>query len=544
MTDEDARQGDWTGWGAGPPLPPAALTFLGRRLGGRLPVRGRAALDSVPVPPSRLPAPAGGRLVAALGAAQVHTDPESRLRHSGGHSYTDLIRRRVGTVAVPDAVLTPGTPREVQAVLEICADERVAVVPFGGGTSVVGGVAPATGGFDSVVTVDLHQLDRVITVDHYSSCVTVQAGMRAPALEAALRAEGLTLGHFPQSFERASVGGFVATRSAGQASTGYGRIDDLLTGLRLATPAGELVLPALPGSAAGPDLRRLVLGSEGVLGIVTEVTLRVHRRPAVRRYVGWMLPSWTAGLAAAHEIAQDGYPPDIVRVSDEDETAVGLALSSAGGGARRALTGYLRLRRRARGCLVIVGFEGGTDDVDWRERRTTTLLRRHGGVRLGRRVGASWEHSRYAGPYVRDHLLDHGLLAETLETAALWSHLPALYAEVRTALATALTDDGPPPLVGCHVSHLYATGGSLYFTVLARQSDDPVGQWAAAKQAAGDAIVRAGGTITHHHAVGTDHRRWLSAETGDLGVAAVKAVKDRWDPVGVMNPGKLLPSAT
>ena len=498
-----------------------------------------AGIEQAALRPSDLPGPARDRLVRALGDDSVLADDETRARHAGGQSYGDIMRRRSGDAGdAPDAVLLPADADQVATVLQICTEERVAVVPWGGGTSVVGGLAANRGPHQAVVALDLSRMDALLSVDETSLTATFQPGIRTPAAEAALATHGLTLGHVPQSYERASVGGYVVTRSAGQASSGVGRIDDLVVGLRMATPVGEVVLPSLPGSAAGPDLRRLVLGSEGTLGVVTEVTLRVRRLPATTRYEGWMLPSWAAGQAAFRSLAQDGPLPDVARLSDEDETRVSLAMSGSGRLTRRALSSYLRARGAAHGCLVITGYQGDADDVRHRRRAVRRVIRRHGGVALGTKAGRAWEHGRLAGPYLRDTLLDEGVLAETLETAATWSTLPLLYEGVRTALGSALASS----LVGCHVSHLYPTGASLYFTALAAaDAGREVEQWGRAKQAVNDAIVAAGGTITHHHAVGTAHRDHVAAELGDVGVIALRAVKERLDPAGILNPGKLLP---
>jgi len=335
------------------------------------------------------------------------------------------------------------------------------------------------------------------------------------------------------------LGGYVVTRSAGQSSTGVGRIDDLVAGVRMATPTGELVLAPVAGSAAGPDLRRLVLGSEGVLGVVTEVTLRVRPLPTERHYEGWVVPSWEAGLTLMRSLIQDGPHPDIARLSDPDETAVSMLMSSAGRFTRRALSLYLRARGAGDGCLLITGYEGNARDVRHRRDGVRKRLRSAGAVSLGQRAGRSWEHSRFAAPALRDTLFDAGVLAETLETAATWTSLHAVYAAVRDALRASLGR----AVVGCHVSHLYPTGASLYFTVLAAaDAADNETQWLRAKTAANDAISAAGGTITHHHAVGTAHRGHVQADLGgEVGVRALRALKHELDPVGIMNPGKLLP---
>src|SRR4051812_34489616 len=336
----------WTTWaGEQPRLGGSTLAMLQRLLGPLTP--GDAApIESAIVRPSTLSQEALDRLCEALGKDGVLVDDHSRAEHSGGQSYADIVRRRRGdTAAAPDAVLLPADADAVQRALEVCSAERITVVPWGGGTSVVGGLDAVRGDCVALVALDLRRLDRLLEVDADSHTATFQPGIRTPAADAALAEHGFMLGHVPQSYERASLGGYVVTRSAGQASTGYGRIDDLVVGLRMTTPVGELVLPALPGSAAGPDLRRLVLGSEGTLGVVTEVTVRVRRIPSVKRYEGWMVPSWEAGQEALRRIAQDGPRPDIARLSDVDETRVSMAMSSTGRGTRAALSAYQRMRR-------------------------------------------------------------------------------------------------------------------------------------------------------------------------------------------------------
>jgi alkyldihydroxyacetonephosphate synthase len=491
-------------------------------------------------PASRLRADVRDRLAAALDGDAVLVDDEARVRHTGGQAYGDLVRRRRGDVGdAPDAVVMPADAAAVARVLHVCAEADVAVVPWGGGTSVVGGLDAERGEHDAVVALDLSRLDALLDVDPLSRLATFQPGIRTPDAEAALAEHGLTLGHVPQSFERASLGGYVVTRSAGQASTGVGRIDDLLAGLRMTTPTGELVLPAVAGSAAGPDLRRLVLGSEGTLGVVTELTLRVRPLPATRRYEGWMVRDWQTGLDLLRTLAQDGPHPDIARLSDPQETSVSLQMSRSGGLTRRALSSYLRMRGVSDGCLLITGYEGAERDVRHRRQVVRDLLGDARAVSLGVAAGRSWEHSRFAAPALRDTLLDTGVLAETLETAATWTVLPSLHSAVRDAISSALGR----AVVGCHVSHLYPTGASLYFTVLAAADpEDPEAQWARAKAAANDAIVTTGGTISHHHAVGTAHRSHVIPDLGgEVGVRALRAVKRELDPVGIMNPGKLLP---
>jgi alkyldihydroxyacetonephosphate synthase len=479
------------------------------------------------VAPSRLPLAAAQALGTAVGPEHVVVEDAGRAAHANGMSYLDLVRRSAQPPIAPDAVVLPADHDEVGAVLRACSEHSVAVVPFGGGTSVVGGVAPERGGFGAVIALDLRRLDALLEVDDVSWTATLQAGVTGPRAEELLAAHGFTLGHVPQSFERATIGGYAATRSAGQLSTGWGRFDALVERVRAATPAGDLDLGRAPGTAAGPDLRQLVLGSEGAFGVITSVTVRVRPIPEVRRHEGWRVADLATGVGILRTLAQRGPKPDLARLSDETETAMGVA--TGGGGTDEA-----------GGCLLLVGWEGFADDVAARAAGAEKILRAAGATPLGEEAAESWRHGRFRAPRLRDELLGAGMLIETLETATTWRDLEALHARVGEVLREAL--EGASPIVACHVSHLYAAGASLYFTVLARRSaDDPVGQWSTAKAAVMDALTGAGATLTHHHAVGADHAPWLVAEVGDLGVEVLRAVKARLDPAGVLNPGKLLP---
>jgi alkyldihydroxyacetonephosphate synthase len=535
----------WWGWGdpSHPrALPDGAVRFLSGALGrlGRL--RPPVALNSVRVPASALNATALDRLARIVGAGNVRSDHGERVARAAGRGYPDLVRLRAGEPeAAPDAVVAPASHEQVRALLEHCARESLAVVPFGGGTSVVGGVAPLRGPHAGVIALDTGRMDEVVALDRESLTVTVGGGMRARALEGYLAARGLTLGHFPQSFEYVSLGGCAATRSAGQASSGYGSIEKLVVGIRLAAPAGDLALPAIPATAAGPSQRGLVVGSEGALGVIDELSLRVRPAPQTSIYEGAFFSNFQSGVNALRGLAQEHAMPEVARLSDEPETRMSLALA---GGARlkdRLGRAYLRARGYADGCLAILGFEGAEPEATVRRARALAIVRREGGLPVGRSPGEAWRRSRFEAPYMRDDLLTLGVMVETLETATQWSNLVRLHGQVARAIAAALAACGTPGLVMCHVSHLYETGASLYFTFLAaRREEDELGQWQAAKRAASDAIVAGGGTITHHHAIGRDHAPWMQAEAGREGVAALRALKAQLDPAGIMNPGKLI----
>ncbi len=534
----------WWGWGdRQTAIPPGLAALLREELGVDPPPPG---LPSVPpdmpaLPPSALD---GDALLVELrdicGDGAVSTDGAARLRRATGRSYVDLLALRGDALDhAPDAVVVPGGAPEIASVLRACTRSGCAVVPFGGGTSVVGGVSALRGGHRAVIALDLVRLDRCLSVDPVSLTATLEAGMTGPRAEAALAAHGLTLGHFPQSFEYATIGGFAATRSAGQASSGYGGFDEIALGLRLVAPAGEVDVAPHPASAAGPSLRQVVLGSEGRLGVITEVTVKVHRAPATRRYEGWSMPSFDAGLEAMRRLAQGGITPDVARLSDREETRVGMAMS-AGGALDRLGRRYLSLRGRADGCILIAGWERDALVAGARQAEARAILSSHGGITLGASPGRSWLRQRYHGPYLRDSLLDAGVLVETLETATSWSNLAHLREVVIAALHRVL-DDGGRTVVGCHVSHVYPSGASLYVTVLSGAGDAPGARWRAAKRAACAAIVENGGTITHHHGVGTEHRDYMANEVGAEALGALSAMARQLDPAGIMNPGKLIP---
>jgi len=490
------------------------------------------------LPPAQALPPA---LTEAVGEENVFTGGEDRIRHATGCGYVDLARLRSGKLdAAPDAVVLPADAEEVKRVLELCATEGVAVVPFGGGTSVVGGVEPLRGSHDRVISLDLTRL-RAVEVDRRSLTARLGAGLRGPEAETELGKHGLVLGHYPQSFEYATIGGFAATRSAGQASSGYGRFDSLVSSVRLVAPAGDLETLATPHTAAGPALRELVIGSEGVFGVIPDVTLRVRPAPRQRRYEAWMAESFEAGAEIVRALAQGPGLPDVIRVSDEEETEVSLALSGPRGLVGSLFGGYLGLRRRRGGSLIIVGLEGEEESVARRRALSVRELHRGGAVYLGQSAGRSWEHGRYQGPYLRDTLMGMGAMVETLETSHTWTGLAGLHAAVGGAIRDSLAGQGTPGLAFCHVSHAYADGASLYFTFISRSREGAeVEQWRQVKRAACEAIVASGGTITHHHAVGRDHAPYMEAEVGRTGLEVLRTVKEELDPAGIMNPGKLL----
>lgn len=522
----------WDGWGdpaAEKELPFAVRALLPLLLGRiRRPDPG-VALDDVLLPPPALAQGDVDALIAVVGDDNVDLSHESRVRHAGGRSTPDLLRRRAREQAAPDAVIRPGDHDEVRACLDVATARGLAVIPFGGGTSVVGALEPERGGHRAVVSLDLRRLTGLLRFDALSGEAVLAAGTTGPASEALLAAHGFELGHYPQSFRYATIGGFAAARSSGQNSAGYGRFDAMVTGLRVATPTGDIDLGRSPGSAAGPDLVRLFLGSEGIFGVITEVCIRVHPVPRERLLESWTFPDFASGADGLRRVAQAGTGPTVIRLSDEAETAVSLAQVGKIG------------RVLARGASIVTVYEG--EGIAARRAQTAELLRAAGGSSSGEEAAEGWLEGRFNGPYLRDALLDAGVFCETLETATTWARLLTLRDAVEGALREGFTDAGAKPYVMCHVSHVYPTGASLYFTVLAGVRADPLGVWARVKSRANDAIIANGGTISHHHAVGRDHAPWLREEIGDTGIRIIEAIKRELDPRSILNPGAVVAAA-
>ncbi|HVN75611.1 MAG TPA: FAD-binding oxidoreductase [Thermoanaerobaculaceae bacterium] len=529
------RERRWNGWGWADErvqVSASARTWLAERVGTGVPLAA-AGEQEIRIPPART--------VPALGAA-TSREPADRLRTACGLSFPDVVRLRTGAVeAFPDAVCRPGDAGEVVAVLRAAAARGVAVVVRGGGTSVVGGVTvtPRTA---PTVVLALDRVRGLVALDRASRLATLRAGTLGPEVEAALAPSGMRLGHEPQSFEFSSVGGWIATRSAGQRSTGVGKIDELVAGLEVATPAGIWRLPPQPASAAGPEARRLLIGSEGRLGVITEATLRVRPQPERRDGVAVLVPGWSDGLEACRSLVQRGPIPEIVRLSDPGETGFGLALADLPYLASRVRDAISAVRRFRHGCLLLLEWAGTTAEVTAAREDAAPAWSDVGGLVLGRAPWRRWLADRFRHPYLRDELLSAGWGIDTLETAAPWSAIAALHASVREAMTAAAETAGFGAVVLCHLSHAYRDGAALYFTFLwPLRRGGEVGQWRALKESANRAILAGGGTITHHHGVGTMHAPYLEREIGSEGVAALRGAATAVDPHGVLNPGVLLP---
>ncbi|ELX09597.1 alkyldihydroxyacetonephosphate synthase EapA [Janthinobacterium sp. HH01] len=527
----------WNGWGDDTiefALSDDALGFLAQRIGKGVPVADAAFEQAcAQIAPSRLPP-----------HALVDTSAEVRLRSALGQSLPDWLRLRYGVIGTaPDGVAYPESPEQVRELIDYARQFGVALIPQGGGTSVAGHLtAPA--GAQPVLSVNLTRLRQLHYLDTESQLATFGAGVFGPDLEAQLRARGYTLGHFPQSFEYSTLGGWVVTRSSGQQSLRYGRIEQMFRGGKVETPAGTLDIPTFPASAAGTDLREMVLGSEGRLGILTEATVRVTPLPEYEAFHAVFFPSWDAAETAVRQVVQAGLSLSMLRLSNPLETTTMLALA----GHKKlisALERYLSWRGCKDGkCMLMIGVSGRKAAAKAALRDALVLVAPQGGVHIGRKMGDKWKQNRFRNVYLRNAAWQHGYAIDTVETAVDWPRVGTMMQAVEAAAADALAQYGEKVHAYTHLSHLYAQGASVYSTFVYRLAGDyeqDLARWRTLKHAVSMAIVENGGTISHQHGVGSDHAPYLVAEKGELGLAAMQALFNHFDPQQIMNPGKLLP---
>jgi alkyldihydroxyacetonephosphate synthase len=547
----------WWGWGSDGVSfthedKPALAPFLQRHLG--LDVT-RAAASPPPFEALSIPEPSIAPrlrviLEETLGPDGASTDPLDRLVHARGKSLRDLVRhRRAELGRVPDVVVRPHREDQVAAVLRAALDADAVLIPFGGGTSISGSVEAPANERRTVISLDLSRLSRVLAVDEASRLARIQAGAFGPELERQLHAQGWTLGHFPDSFTHSTLGGWVATRSSGMQSDRYGDIADLTRAVRVVTPAGVLATRPVPHTSTGPSVREMVLGSEGRLGVITEATVHVRRLPQSRVILGYLFPTWADGLAAMRDIAASEVDPSVTRVSDANETRFSFATrknpSLVDRLKSRALTTYLRRRRGFdvdAMCLGFIGYEGSEGHVGAQRKAARRVVGRHGGLCIGRSPGELYDQKKFDTPYIRDFLLDHGVLADVSETAAPWSQLPAVYDSVFAAAHGAFDEIRVRGYIMCHLSHSYHAGACLYFTFAFSPTspDNGLPEYDTVKSAIQQAFIDSGATLSHHHAVGTEHSRWLEEDISAPGVAMLRTLFTGVDPGGNLNPGKIV----
>lgn len=525
----------WNGWGedgARAVVPAAAAALLETRIGRGAP-RPDAALSAIAavVPRSRLaPHPS------------ISTEAAERVRVAVGQGFPDLLALRTGRfAALPDGVARPVSREEVRALLELAQRTGAQVIPYGGGTSVAGQVRAQPSAAPTLV-LSLERMERLLSFQPEARLATFGAGIAGRHLEAQLRARGFTLGHFPQSFELSTLGGWVATRSRGQQSLRYGRIEEMFAGGHLEAPAGTVDLPPFPASSAGPDVREWILGSEGRLGVLTDVTVRLAPLPEREVFRAFAFRDVERGRACVRALVAHGLPLSMLRLTTPRETEVSLAAASRPRGAG-LLEAVLALRGVQLGLssLLVAALTGRSGPVRSGARELGRVVRKWGGVHVPG-LGGAWARSRFRAPYLRDALWDLGYGVDTVETATTWNAHAALQAGVEGALLPALAAEDERVLVFSHLSHVYPTGANLYTTFVFRLAPDPertLARWRRLKEAASRAIVACGGTISHQHGVGVDHRPFLAAEKGPLALEAMRKLAAAFDPAGVLNPGKL-----
>ena len=510
-----------------------ARQFLQGLLGQASPLAD-ATLSAVmaKVPASRLPA-----------HPFIHTDAETRVRHARGQSLPDWLAWRSGDIPVfPDGVALPNTSEQVAELLALAKQHNWVVIPYGGGTSVVGHINPVADE-RPILTLALTRLNSLIKLDESSQLATIGAGANGPHLEALLKPHGYTLGHYPQSFELSTLGGWIASRSSGQQSLHYGRIEQLFAGGRVETLNGTLDIPTVPASSAGPDIREMIMGSEGRFGVITEAVVRINRCPEAEQFCVYFVPDWAKAKNAVRELVQQKIPLSMVRLSNAEETRTQLTLA----GHAMAIAGLEKvLNWRGAGagkCMLTIGFTGSPQRIKFAQAEVNRILKNYDSVATGQTLGKRWHHNRFRAPYLREALWQLGYAVDTLETAVDWQKVTPYMTDVEQALRQALSDENESVLAFSHLSHLYTQGSSIYTTYVYRVADSyerTFARWQKLKADASQVIVKHGGTISHQHGVGQDHAPYLQAEKGVLGVAALQALATHFDTDKRLNPHKLL----
>lgn len=537
----------WWGWGHPdvefdvedkPDLWPFIVERTGvdpdRRLRSAPPV----SLDAISLPEPKKNHP----FLEAL-SLPISFDVHERVIHSYGKSYRDLWRIRQGLIEkAPDGICYPQSEEEVVQVLRLAHLHNVVVIPFGGGSNIAGCLEVRETEERMVLSLDLRQMNRVLKIDATSRTAEVEAGAMGPELEESLNQAQMTLGHFPDSFQFSSLGGWVATRSAGMQSDKYGKIEDMVIALRLVTPQGKIITRKVPKSSNGIDLKHLCMGSEGILGVITQITVQLHPLPKKKEYCSYLFPTFEQGVAAIYECAARGVSPSMTRLNDPEKTALSFAFKTKGSKGQSLLGKlvkfYLKKMKRMdfqKVSLLLVCYESDQREAD-------LIYKRFGAVSLGAGPGKNFEKGKYDFPYIRDFAMDRGIIADVSETSTVWSNLLPLYQKAKEAITQAMASYGVKPFCSCHISHTYHTGASLYFTFACRQKPtEGISQYLGIKKAAEDAFMQHGGTLSHHHAVGFEHQPWMLDEISATGIEALIALKQGLDPKGIMNPGKIIP---
>jgi alkyldihydroxyacetonephosphate synthase len=550
----DVKHMKWWGWGLEGTAfhhddKPAFAPFVKKMVGVDLnsdSVAVAPAFDDLDIPASRLTAEVSNALSLIVGEDHVVIGDMERVVHTYGKSIRDLIRIRNGVFPrTPDAVVYPATESEIAKIVAASTQFDFVLIPFGGGSNIVGSLEPLPGEERIVISLDMGRLDRVLDIDEESGLARIQAGTQGPDIEAQLNPRGWTLGHFPDSFTHSTLGGWVATRSSGMQSDKFGDIADITRGLRMVRPDGVVVIRAVPSASTGPSLREMILGSEGRLGVITEVTVQVHRIPQKREILAYLFPTWEAGIRAMQAISESDATPSVTRVSNEIETEMSFATSKESKGVSalvmQGLQRFLKVKGwdTAKMCLSFIGYEGTDEHVDRNQKLVNKIVKKYGGLGVGKGPGVLYDQKKFDTPYLRDFFLDHGGAADVSETSAPWSKLLPLYNGVYAAANRAFEKIGVQGLIMAHLSHSYHTGACLYFTFAFEHGDLPLEQYDVVKKAIQDAFIAEGGTVSHHHGVGLEHAPWMRDDVSAPGLALMQGLLDSADPAGRFNPGKV-----
>ncbi len=484
---------------------------------------------------------------------QITSDEDQRLLHSYGKSYADLFYVRKGIIKkAPDLIVFPESHEDVETIIKLANAHDVCVIPFGGGTNIVGGVDPRDNknvkkGGRTIVSLNMQRMNKLIHIDAESKIATIQAGALGPKLEKDLQEQGWNLGHYPDSFEYSTLGGWIATRSAGMQSDAYGKIEDMVVSLKMVAPSGTIVTKTTPSSSAGPDFNRIIAGSEGILGVITEATMRIHKSPAIKDYRGFLFPSFEKGVAAIQECLDKGFNPSMVRLQDESETQLAFNLKSPKKGLealiQKQMKVFLKLTGYTTPCIMIIGFEGDAKPTEFIAQEVVKILKKYRAFSLGAGVGKTWSADKFNVPYLRDYIMDYGVMVDVAETATTWSNVLNVHKQTLDCVTKKFSEEGNGKgYIGCHISHTYATGACLYFTYATNQiKNNEIPQYYNYKKLITENFMKHGATLTHHHAVGYEHSPWLESEITPTGVKTLKALKESLDPKNILNPGKLLP---
>ena len=553
----DIRHMKWWGWGHedvtfDDSTKPELWPYLKRELGvDEIRWEKPVAFEDVTLPEQKNNEAFLAAIGAELGDGQVVDDKKSRLVHAAGKSFRDLWLMRHGQVQfAPDCVVYPDTEEDVALVVRAAHEHGVVLVPFGGGSNIAGCLVPSDRGGRMVVSLDMCRMHRVLEVDRYSLTARIQPGVYGQHLEDQLAEHGVTLGHFPDSFLHSTLGGWVATRSAGMQSDIYGKIEDMVISLRMVTPSGTIITRTVPKSSNGIDIKHLCIGSEGILGVITEVVVQVHHKPEKEDWYGWLFPDFKSGLDAIHECHRADCMPTVTRLNDPKKTALSFAFKHPKTGIKdkiaKAFKWYIGNVKKIdfnQCCLMVVKYEGTPQAFNRIKNRVTAIYKKHRGVCLGAEPGRSFAKVKFDFPHLRDYVMDRSIMADVSETATTWDNLRTLHESGLADVEQAIKDTGVDAWVGCHLSHSYRTGASLYFTFGCLQREGrEIEQYLYVKKAAEDAFMKNGGTLSHHHAVGTEHLPWVEEDLSPTGLKAVKALKAGLDPNDIMNPGKIIPS--